>query len=260
MLQAGRAEVECAAGKSKEEDQVLRKLIVGFGAALAALAVAGLAYGAVNVTFSATAKPNKANKPTGLYVNIASTDDTPGALQPPIMNRIVIKLPGGKFNASKFPRCKLASLQAKGTSACPSKSKIGTGTGVGLARPVVEDPVNGKLTLFNGDKQGGKDTVLVYVFPDLGPTFVSVGKVIKTGGKYTLDFSIPPIKTLPSAPDASVTSVKTKTPRKSIRKGKRKHYLIIAPSKCKGTWKASATFYFATGETKTVSFSQKCKR
>jgi hypothetical protein len=243
-----------------EEDQLHRKLIVGLGTAMAALAVAGIAYAAVNVTFNATVSPNKANKPAGLNVNIASTDDTPGALQPPIMNRIVIKLAGGKYNASKFPRCKLAVLQARGPNGCPSKSKIGTGTGIGLARPVVEDPVNGKLTIFNGDKQGGRDTVLVYVFPDLGPTFVSVGKVIKSGSKYTLDFSVPPIKTLPSAPDASVTSVKTKTPRKSIKKGKRKHYLIIAPKRCSGTWKASATFYFATGETKTVAFSQKCKK
>ena len=238
-----------------------RKTIVALaGAVVAVFAVASVAYAAVNVTFSATASPNKANKPTALSINIGSTDDTPGALQPPIMNRIVIKLPGGKYNASKFPRCKLAVLQARGPNGCPRGAKIGSGTGVGLARPVVEDPVNGKLTIFNGEKQGGKDTVLVYVFPDLGPTFVSVGKVIKSGGKYTLDFNIPPIKTLPSAPDASVTSVKTKTPVKRIKKGKRKHYLIVAPKKCSGTWKASGTFYFATGETKTVDVSQKCKK
>jgi len=230
------------------------------GTALAALAVAGIAYAAVNVTFSATMSPNRANKPTALSVNIASSDDTPGALQPPIMTRIVMKLPGGTYNASKFPRCKLAALQAKGPKGCPSGAKIGTGTGIGLARPVVEDPVNGKLTVFNGARQGGKDTVLVYVFPDLGPTFVSVGKVIRSGSRYTLDFNVPPIKTLPNAPDASVTSVKTKTPVKRIRKGSRKYYLIIAPRRCSGTWKGSGTFYFATGETKTVKISQKCKK
>ena len=237
-----------------------KKLILVLGTALAAFAVAGVAYAAVNVTFSANLSPAKANKPTGLFVDIKSADDTPGALQPPIMNRIVIKLAGGKYNGSKFPRCKLAVLQAKGPNGCPSKSKIGTGNGVGLARPVVEDPVNGKLTIFNGDKSGGKDRVLVYVFPDLGPTFVSVGKISKSGGKYALDFSIPPIKTLPSAPDASVTSVKTKTPVKRVKKGKRKYYLVIAPRVCKGTWKGSGTFYFATGETKTVPISQKCKK
>jgi hypothetical protein len=237
-----------------------RKLILGLGTVAAALALAGVAYAAVNVTFSATVSPNKANKPAGLNVNIGSTDDTPGALQPPIMNRIVIRLPGGKYNASKFPRCRLAVLQSRGPTGCPSRSRIGTGTGVGLARPVVEDPVNGRLTIFNGDKQGGRDTVLVFVFPDLGPTFVSVGKVIRSGGKITLDFNIPPIKTLPNAPDASVTSVKTKTPRKSIRKGKRKHFLIITPRRCSRTWKGTGTFFFANGETRTVPISQKCRR
>lgn len=230
------------------------------GAAL--LMTAGAAYAAVTVSFSATAKPNRANKPTGLYVNIRSTD--PAAEQPPIMNRIVMKLPNGKYNPGKFPRCKLEKLQARGPKGCPRKAKIGTGNGIGMARPVVVDPVNGRLTVFNGARIGGRDTILVYVFPDLGPTFVSVGKVKKRRGGYTLDFNIPPIKTLPSAPDASVTYVKTKTPVKRVtkkRKGKRKkYYLIIAPRKCRGTWKGSGTFYFATGETRTVKLSQKCKK
>ena len=236
-----------------------KKLTTALTVGVGALAVVGVAYAAVTVSFSATVSPNKANKPTGLFVSIKSTD--PAADQPPIMNRIVIKLnKGGKFNASKFPRCKLTTLQAKGPSGCPKGSKIGTGSGVGMARPVVTDPVNGKLTLFNGDRQGGKDTVLVFVLPDLGPTFVSGGKISKSGGRYTLDFTIPPIKTLPSAPDASVVSVKTKTPVKKIRKGRHKYYLIIAPKKCTGHWKGTGTFFFTTGETRTVPISQKCRR
>ena len=71
-------------------------------------------------------------------------------------------------------------------------------------------------------------------------------------------------KTLPSAPDASVVSVKTKTPIKKVtkRSGKRKkkYYLIVAPKTCKGTWKGTGTFYFTTGQTLTVPFSQKCKK
>jgi hypothetical protein len=239
-----------------------KRMITALVAGVATFAVAGAAYAAVTVSFSATFSPSKAKKPTGLNVDVKSTD--PAAEQPPIMNRIVIKLQGGKFNGGKFKRCKLASLQAKGPKGCPSASKIGTGNGVGMAKPVVTDPVNGKLTLFNGTRVGGKDTVLVYVFPDLGPTFVSVGKINKSGGRYTLDFNIPPIKTLPSAPDASVISVKTKTPIKKVSKGsgkrRKSYYLIVAPSTCKGTWKGSGTFYFATGETQTVPISQKCKK
>ena len=240
-----------------------KRLITALAVGAGALAAAGAAYAAVAVTISANMSPNKANKPAALSTDIKSSD--PAAEQPPIMNRIVIKFDkGGKFDSKRFKRCKLAALQAKGPKGCPSGSKIGTGAGVGMAKPVVTDPVNGKLTLFNGEKTGGKDTVLVYVFPDLGPTFVSVGKLSKPGGHYTLDFNIPPIKTLPSAPDASVVSVKTKTPIKKVtkRSGKRKkkYYLITAPKTCKGTWKGTGTFYFTTGQTLTVPFSQKCKK
>ncbi len=241
-----------------------RRLITAFAVSVGALVVAGAAYAAVTITFSATMKPGTANKPAALSVDIKSAD--PAAEQPPIMNRIVIKFDkGGKFDARRFKRCTLAKLQARGPNGCPSGSKIGTGAGVGMAKPVVTDPVNGKLTLFNGAKVGGKDTVLVYVFPDLGPTFVSVGKLSKPSGRYTLDFNIPPIKTLPSAPDASVVSVKTKTPIKKVTKGsgkrKKRYYLITSPKTCKGgKWKGSGTFYFTTGETQTVPFTQKCKK
>ena len=211
-----------------------KKLIAVLGVGAACALLASAAFAAVQVTFNASVKPNKANKPAGLNVKFEATD--PAAEQPPIMNRIVIKLnEGGKYNSNKFPRCTLAKLQARGPNGCPSGSKIGSGRGVGYAKPVVTDPVNAKLTLFNGAKVGGKDTVLVYVFPDLGPTFVSVGKVSKkrSGGfDYNLDFNIPPIKTLPSAPDAATALVDTKTPRKTIKKGKRKFSLIVTPKKC----------------------------
>jgi hypothetical protein len=241
----------------------LRKKLVGaFVVGIASLAFAQLAFGAVTVAFNASVKPNKAGKPTALNTHIAASD--PAAEQPPIMNRIVIKLnAGGTFNGGKFPRCKLSALQSKGPSGCPSKSKIGTGNGVGYARPVVTDPVSAKLTIFNGEKKGGSDQIFVFVLPDLGPTFVTVGKVIhKKDGPfdYTLDFAIPAIKTLPSAPDASVGTVDTKTPIKKIKKGKRTFYLIVAPKKCKGSWKAEGDFYFATGAVVKVPVSQKCKK
>jgi hypothetical protein len=239
-----------------------KKLIVVLGVGAACALLASAAFAAVQVAFTVAVSPNKAGKPTGLNVKIVSSD--PAAEQPPIMNRILIKLnEGGKYNSSKFPRCTLAKLQARGPNGCPSGSKIGSGKGVGYAKPVVTDPVNAKLTIFNGAKSGGKDTILVYVFPDLGPTFVSVGKITKkrSGGfDYNLDFNVPPIKTLPSAPDASVGTVDTKTPKKTIKKGKRKFSLIIAPKKCKGTWKAEGQFFFADGTSVTTPVTQKCKK
>ncbi len=239
-----------------------KKLIAVLGVGAACALLASAAFAAVQVAFTANVSPNKAGKPAGLNVKFESTD--PAADQPPVMNRVLIRLnEGGQYNSSKFPRCTLAKLQAKGPKGCPSGSKIGTGRGVGYAKPVVTDPVNAKLTLFNGSKVGGKDTVLVYVFPDLGPTFVSVGKMTKkkSGGfDYNLDFNIPPIKTLPSAPDAATALVDTKTPKKTIKKGKKKFSLIIAPKKCKGTWKAEGQFFFVDGTSVTTPFSSKCKK
>jgi hypothetical protein len=224
---------------------------------VACLALASLAYGAVQVAFTGSVSPNKAKSPAGLKTKIVASD--PAAPQPPIMDRILIKLnAGGTYNGSKFPKCNLNALQAKGPKGCPSGSKIGSGTGVGYAKPVVTDPVQAKLTIFNGGTK-----IFVYVFPDLGPTFVTIGNVIhKKDGPYdyTLDFKIPAIKTLPSAPDASVGTVDTNTPKKFIKKGKKKLSLIITPKKCTGTWKAEGDFHFVTGETIKSPTSQKCKK
>jgi hypothetical protein len=242
--------------------QLRKKLVAVLGVGALCALLASVASAVVGVTFKAEVKPAKANKPAGLNVRFESKD--PAAEQPPIMNRIVIKLnEGGKYNSNKFPRCTLASLQSKGPKGCPSKSKIGSGIGVGYAKPIVTDPVNAKLTIFNGSKVGGKDTILVYVFPDLGPTFVSVGKITKKragGFDYNLDFNIPPIKTLPNAPDAATALVDTKTPKKTIKKGKRKFSLIVTPKKCKGTWKAEGQFFFANGTSVTTPYSSKCSK
>ena len=228
-----------------------KKLIVAL-AAIAALALAStVAYAAVSAKYQGTFAPNKANKSSGVAVNYTITD--PAAPQPPINNRVQISFPaGGKWNGPKFPKCSANALNSKGPKGCPAKSKLGTGTGIGYAKPVVTDPVQGKLTIFNGGS-----SILVYVFPDLGPTFVVTCKI--TGG-YNLDCAIPPIKTLPSAPDAAVGAVKTKTTAKSIKKGRKKIGIVVTPKKCKGSWKSSAKFSFTTGETVTAPFSQKCKK
>jgi len=218
-------------------------------AAIGLLATAAFAATTIKSVYSFS--PNKANKSAGVTADYTITD--PAAAQPPVNNRIVITFPkGGKWNGSKFTKCNANSLVQKGPKGCPAKSKLGTGTGVGYAKPVVTDPVNAKLTIFNGGS-----SVLVYVFPDLGPTFVVTCKI---AGGYNLDCTIPPIKTLPSAPDAATGTVNTKTTPKSIKKNGKKVGLVVTPKKCAGTWKSSATFYFTTGEKVTSPYSQKCKK
>ena len=236
------------------------------GATMAVLLVlAAVAPGQIIQTFNVKVSPRVAAKPITLRVSETTREDA--APQPPPMTRQVIYLQrGGKFNGRRFRKCRLARLQARGPKGCPRKSKIGTGRGTGSAKPIL-DNVNGKLTLFNGRRKNGRDRVFVFVQPDIGPTFVSVGTIKRRKGRYghVLDFTIPPIKTLPGAPDASVTSVRTKTPRKRITKkrkrgGKKRYYLIRAPRKCHRYWRAKARFYYADGQTKTVNTKLRCKK
>jgi hypothetical protein len=243
------------------------------GAGLALLAVvAVVAQADIIQGFKASVTPAKAGKGVGYKIeentSIANEPGYKAPGQPPPQTTQTIRLAKGfQFNGKYFPRCKLANLQAKGPKGCPSGSKVGTGQGIGSARPVVTDPVNGKLTLFNGEKKGGKDTFYVFTLPDLGPTFVVVGtisKINKGPYGYELSFTIPPIKTINRAPDAAIISVKTNVPARSVKvkKGRKKvkKYMIVAPAKCKGKWAYQGVFKFQDGRTSTVSGSQKCSK
>jgi hypothetical protein len=246
-----------------------KKLLLIAGLCMGALAiVAVVAQAAIVQTFTATVSPAKAKKPVALSVTEGTslTADDPGYQvkgQPPPQKTQIIRLQkGGAFGGKYFARCKLAALQANGPKACPSKSKIGTGVGTGSAKPIL-DSVSGKLTLFNGEKKGGKDTVYVFTLPDVGPTFVVVGtikKINKGNFGYELTFNIDPIKTLPNAPDAAIISVKTKTPVKSVKKGGKKRYLITAPKTCKGKWFYQGEFQFVNGQKAVVDGSKACKK
>jgi hypothetical protein len=68
------------------------------------------------------------------------------------------------------------------------------------ARPVVTDPIYAELTAFNGDN----GDLLLFVLPDLGPTFVIQGHRL---ADETISFDVPDILTLPSAPLAAITTV-----------------------------------------------------
>ena len=133
------------------------------------------------------------------------------------------------MNARFFPKCSPAALRARGPRACPKGSKLGTGSAIGAAPPIVTDPVNAKITLFNGTLDGRNPTIIIYALPDLGPVMTLPG-VLRSGRGtpygYVLDTPVPPIKTLPSAPDASVTFFDATTRDLTVkRRGRTIHYI-----------------------------------
>lgn len=250
-----------------------RKLLMA-GAVLSALmvSVAGIAQADIVMKFTALVSPAKAGKTIGLTVtqDASLTADDPGYQgvvgQPQPQTALIIRLAKGSFNNKQFPRCKKVLLLTRGSKGCASKTRIGKGSSVASAKPIV-DRVNARLTVFNGERTGGTDHVYVFVFPDLGPTFVvdgTIKKINKGSLGWELNFPIPPIKTLPAAPDAAILSLEVNAPARTVTKkqGKRKKKigLIVAPKKCTGKWSYEGEFRFVTGTVKRLSATQKCKR
>jgi hypothetical protein len=111
---------------------------------------------------------------------------------------ITVQLPAGMVrNTSSFPACDVSALESMGPRGCPAGAVIGTGSSIADISPVVLDPVSARVTIFNAPNDG----VLLFLFPDLGPTLVIVGQAL---GATAIAFDIPPIPTLPSAPIAAL--------------------------------------------------------
>jgi hypothetical protein len=180
---------------------------------------------------------HKARAGLSLRTTFSITD--PGAPAPLQLDRTTLRFPKGSVvNGRYFPQCKLTAIQRKGPKGCPKGSRIGGGKARGAAPPIV-DSVAAKVTLFNGVPVGRNPTLIIYSLPDLGPVLVMSG-VLKSdrSGRYgyVLDVNVPPIKTLPSAPDASVTFFDATVNNLSVRRGHRRISYIDAPVLCDGTY------------------------
>ncbi|HZO60508.1 MAG TPA: hypothetical protein VFB51_12525 [Solirubrobacterales bacterium] len=194
------------------------------------------------VEFTARYAKGDRNKERGgisLRTTIRITDNA-GAPAPLQLTHTTLRFPkGAKVNARFFPKCNPAALRQRGPRACPAKSRIGSGRAIGLAPPVVTDPVNAKVTLFNGTMEGRNPVIIIYALPDLGPVMTLPG-VLRSGRGtpygYVLDTPVPPIKTLPSAPDASVTLFDATTRDVTVRRRGRTIHYIDSPVLCDGTF------------------------
>jgi hypothetical protein len=182
---------------------------------------------------------NKERGGLSLRTTIRIKDDSAPAPQQLI--HTTIRFPkGAVVNARFFPKCNPANLRQRGPKGCPRGSRIGSGRAIGVAPPIVTDDVNAKVTLFNGTLQGGNPTIIIYAIPDLGPVMTLPG-VLRKGGNntpygYILDTAIPPIQTLPSAPNASVTFFDATTRDVTVRRRGRTIHYIDSPVLCDGTF------------------------
>ncbi len=197
-----------------------------------------------------SAKPKKGFKVTvTLAINCAADKQCQAPPAPigkasPVSHTVVTLPKGTKLGYKDFATCDPKKLESGGVKGCSRKAQVGKGTLTADGRPVVETPVQGTVTAFNGTNR----RYLLYVIPELSSPLVLVGKL--SGNKLTIP--VPAVPTLPGQPDATLTKFQintggTVTKRK---KGKRKKINYLAnPSKCpSGGFEWKFQFTYQNGE------------
>jgi hypothetical protein len=228
---------------------------------LAAMVFLGIAVAQAAVTESVdftikVAKDDKNKRFGGLTVRTKFTvvDDT--GVKPVPLTKTTLRFPkGAKVNAKYFKKCSRSALETKGPSGCPSASKIGSGSAIGDAKPIIAD-VKTKITMFNGQPSNGNPTILIYAVPDISsPLTIQAELKRQRSGNYgyVLEANVPTIPTLPGQPNASVTFFDATTLDRTIRRKGRKVHYIEGPIVCDGTYLLlDGLFSYEDGTTHTV--------
>jgi hypothetical protein len=238
----------------------MRKVLAVAAAVAAAVTAAAVVQAAVTQSVDFTAKYVRGAKKgkTGALTlrTTLRVSDTTGAKPPPLTNTTLRFPKGALLNARYFKTCSPAKLESKGVSACPSGSKIGSGRAQGDARPIVSNPIDAKITMFNGAPRNGNPTIVIYAVPELSSPLTIVGELKKQRSGpygYVLSVDVPPIPTLPGQANASVSFFDATTLDKTVRKGARKIHYITAPVLCNGTFfLLDGTFTYEGGITSPV--------
>lgn len=250
----------------------MRKFVSAALALIATLAIAAVAQGDTATgpsgqvqSLEVTHSPNKAGKGSLVNVSLAITcpaaNQCQGAPAPigkpsPVFNTVV-KLPKGmKYGFKYFPTCNPSKLESSGLKGCSKKAIVGKGTLTADGRPVVDTPVSGTVTAFNGTKSGGKARYLLYVIPELSSPLVLVG----TLSGNTLSIPVPAVPTLPGQPNATLVTFKIKTGGKIRKGGKTRNYLTN-PKKCPaGGFPWTFDFTYENGEKLSPKDVAPCKK
>lgn len=198
-----------------------------------------------NVTLTAT----KANASSGIKAAIAATD--PGAEfgKPQALKVLTLTFPANtKFNfkSKAIAQCKASETEIKATggSACPSKSKLGTGSASANGAPVLPS-IPEAVTAY-----AGKGEVLLVLAPkNAGTTSVLHGKV--SGNRMTTE--LPALAVGP----VSIVVTELRLNVKAIGSGSSS---FVRAGKCvKKKFTVKSSFLYQTGAKLTRTSSSKCK-
>jgi hypothetical protein len=223
---------------------------------LAALALPAPAQAAQTATLGAavTLLDQPRNRPWAIGLDLATTISTPDGSPASQLRRLVVRLPPGTVNARAFPRCLRSRLEArKAPDGCPAASRLGRGTALVDARPIIGEPLPATIDVFNG----GPGRLLFLARAQLvSVQVVFEGVLRRTRGRFghTLSVAMPPLPTVPGARDASVSSftVKVQARRRGVS-------YVEAPRRCpRGGLPFAGRYTFADGSTATAAARIPC--
>jgi hypothetical protein len=172
----------------------LRKYLIAAGAALIALSLTTVAFAqgqfptptpTADISVSpAKAGTKKKPKPVGLGLAIANNRDSKVTAA-----TIQVDLPSTlKMSGAGLTKCAKSVLENQGPSACPAKSRIGSGIAHADLGPYTANPT--ELTLDVTAVTGGKNNVYFFVeVRDTGVVGLLDGKLTRNGRRLTM--SIP---------------------------------------------------------------------
>lgn len=229
------------------------------GALVLALAAVAVASPQFKQTVKIKYSTSKAQKPTGLSVNLSATD--PGAVPPgaqPGVKTLKITFKGAKVDFKAAKVCKLSKDKAE---SCPKNTRLGTGT---ASANLVGVNALGEKTVTRGLAQdvtayatsGG--IYLIVKGRDLPTTAILKASLSKKGA-----LSVNVERDLPKLPgDNKIVLTDFAVKIKKVVKGKgKKQRAFIATPKCAKSKKFSVTsnFVYDDGTRKNITTTQKCK-
>ena len=253
----------------------MRKLWIGVLVGVIGLVAASMALATgTQQKYSETYSSSKAGQPTASSLTLSATDPTnSGAFNQPNPARSVeIDFPPGTIVDYKtVAQCTASDLdfQNKGASACPGKTKIGSGSAsanTGFPPPITEIPAT--ITAFNGKKQ-----LILYIVPNGGASNPFVIRAALQGSKTKPKLvtkvapnCIPPGKPTDTPPcggkEAPLDSFKLTVLKKTSGKGKNRKSFITTPAKCPKSkkWVFTAKLTYRDDPPKTITSTQACKK
>jgi hypothetical protein len=238
---------------------------------LASLLLPGIASARPTVTFRPKVLPIPHFPHTGDVLNSGADlesefkingTESPGNV-PSQLRKVAVYLPAGtRINSAGFKTCSAANLEATGPSAC-SKASVASPVGKAIvAAPIggttVEEPATVQAFFAPG---GGLNFYNVGTSP-IAAIIIAQGHFQSGGAGFgpELVTEIPPIPSVPGAPNASVLSINVKVGA-AIKKGHKTIYYGATPSKCpKGGFKWKTELTFESGEVVPSTAITKCPK